>query len=67
MQVRSGDTLIGQIRVEPVLGQWKRKAELKVLERRQRDRDGEKMEQEDKPDPRGLKEPQVAVDIIERQ
>jgi hypothetical protein len=27
----------------------------------------EKMEEQDEPDPRGLKEPQVAMEIIERQ
>ena len=32
-QVRSGEILIGQIRLEPVIGQWKGKVELNVLER----------------------------------
>jgi hypothetical protein len=31
--VRSGKFLIGQIRLEPVIGQWKEKLELKVLGR----------------------------------
>lgn len=30
--------MIGQIRLEPVMGQWKEKAELKFLERRKRKR-----------------------------
>ena len=34
-QVMSGETLTSQIRLEPVIGQWKRKEELKVLERGQ--------------------------------
>ena len=32
-QVRSGNILIGQIRPEPKIGQWKEKVELKVLAR----------------------------------
>jgi hypothetical protein len=45
---------------------------LKVLERGQKDRERregqrKKMEEEDEPDPRGLKESQVAMDIIEGQ
>ena len=32
-QVRSGNILIGQIRPEPKIGQWKEKAELNVLEK----------------------------------
>jgi hypothetical protein len=31
------------------------------------ERDGEKMEDEDEPDPRGLKEPEGAMDIIKGQ
>jgi hypothetical protein len=31
--VRSGEILINQIRLGPVIGQWKKKVELKVLER----------------------------------
>lgn len=31
--VRSGEILIGQIRLEHVIEQWKEKVELKVLER----------------------------------
>ena len=63
-QVRSGEILIRQIRLEPVIGQWKKKGgaesfreEIEDSERqeeRQR-RDREKMEEEDEPDPRGLK------------
>lgn len=35
-QVRSGGILIGWIRLEPVIGQWKEKVELKVLEKGKR-------------------------------
>jgi hypothetical protein len=31
--VRSGEILTDQIRLEPVIGHWKEKAKLKVLER----------------------------------
>lgn len=34
--MRSAEILIGQIRIEPVVGQWKGKEELKVLERGKR-------------------------------
>ena len=37
-QVMSGEILIGQIRLEPVIGQWKEKAELKVLEKEEEER-----------------------------
>ena len=33
---RSGEILIGQIKLEPVIRQWKEKVELKVLEKRKR-------------------------------
>jgi hypothetical protein len=43
--MRSGEISIGQIRLEPVIGQRKEKAELKALERekrrKKRHRDGE--------------------------
>jgi hypothetical protein len=62
-QVRSGEILIGQIKIEPVIGQWKGEAELKVLERGMRknkarqDRGRERWSR-----PSGLEEPQVARD-----
>jgi hypothetical protein len=37
-QVRSSKILIGQIKLDPVIGQWKKKAKLKVLERQERER-----------------------------
>jgi hypothetical protein len=42
-QVRSGEVLIGRIRLEPVIGQWKEKAELKVLERGKRKKEDREM------------------------
>ena len=50
--MRSDDILIGQLRLEPVIGQWKGKVELKVLERgrereKERDRERKKEEGED--------------------
>lgn len=40
MQVRSGEILTSQIRLELVIQQWKKKMELKVSKRRQRDGKG---------------------------
>ena len=35
--VMSGEILIGQIRLEPVIGQWKENVELKVLEKEEKE------------------------------
>jgi hypothetical protein len=42
-QVRSHEILLGQIRLEPVIGKWKEGAKLKVLERgkKKKERQGE--------------------------
>jgi hypothetical protein len=67
--VRSGDILIGQIRLERVIGQWKEKIELKILETKEegerRDRGQEQMEEGDKPEPLDMKELQVARDFVD--
>ena len=76
--MRSGKFLIGQIRLEPVIGQWKEKLELKVLGRGKKKKkirwDGgqreKKMEgdgDEDEVDPHDLEKPQVARDFIDGQ
>lgn len=42
----SGEILIGQRRLEPVSGQWKEKAQLKVLEKGEKEEEkGEKEEE----------------------
>lgn len=63
-QARSGEILIGQIKIEPLIGQWKKEGEVKVLEgererwrREDRDRERDKMElegEDDRAGPHGL-------------
>lgn len=77
--MRSGEALVGQIRLEHVIGQWKEKVEVKLLERkrRRRKRDGERdremengekiEEKEDETEPHSLKEPQVPRSFINGQ
>ena len=89
--MRSGEILISQIRLEPVIGaveggggveSFREGRERGEEERKRRRRkrggggeeegrgswgNGQKMEEEDEPESRGLKEPQVAMDIIEGQ
>lgn len=51
-----------------MLGHWKKKAGLEVLERKKGNPERqrrEKMDEEDEPDPRGFKESRVAMDTIE--
>jgi hypothetical protein len=51
-RVMSGEILIGQRRLEPVSGQWKEKAQLKVLEKGEKEEEkGE--EEEEKGEKRG--------------
>jgi hypothetical protein len=60
-QVRTDGIVIGQIRLAPVIKQWKEKMELKVLETGKEEYrpDGgqKKMEEEYELEPHGLKEP----------
>lgn len=50
----SDESLIDQIRLEPLIGQWKEGTELKVLERGKRKKRSDEMEDErDKIDPEG--------------
>lgn len=61
-----------------MLGQWKEKVELKVLEQGEKEKEGKKgrrgggqsedeEKEEDGADPRGLEEPQVSRDLIAGQ
>lgn len=74
----SGKILIGQIRLEPVIGQWDEEVELKVLERgkrkkrsvemrQDRERDKVEPEREGGADSRGLERPQVTRVFINWQ
>ena len=53
--VRSGEILIGQIRLEPVIGQWKEKAQFERFKEGERGRREEIREAEDKREWRKMK------------